>query len=699
MTDSKDKTIIDTWQKRFAQDKKAHSSWREEAKRIQAIYDQEPTETQKRPDFNILWSNTQIQHGALYSNTAKPDIRKRYSESIPGAKEAGQILERAIMYCQDITDFDDSIDRTVDDGLVAGMGQTRVRLITETRPIEEGEEGGQEIIHQCVPVEHISWRNFGWQPAVRWTDVNWSFIKHKIHKKTVEKTYGVTLVEKDGQELPDMVDIYECFDKKAKSIIIIAQDQEKPLKVTKDKLNLKDFYPFTKPIFFFSESKSFTPKPEFIYFESQADSLNNICKRIKAITAAVKEVGLYDASLGEELGSLTKKADGHLEPIENLIGKLDGADWRNAVATLPLEEKMKVLGELKVQKEAMKEEIYEITGISDIVRGATHASESATAQSMKGNYADMRFSRKRKSVNTHIRNVFRLMAEIIAEHFTAEILTKMTGLEVSPEIMELLKDEVTRNFVIDVESDSTIAADEAHERESKLEFLKAVVDYTNTVIPSVQSGAMPMTMAKEILLMVISGWKHGRALEDLINSLGDENSPEGQIQALQQQMQEMQQQLEQSQMEAQQYAEQGQQIQEQAQGQIEETQKAMEQIQGEAQKLAEENEQLNIQVLGQEQEVKKADAKYKNAQANKANADADKTRREVTEGEQGLDGTSDQLQQIVHGLAQGVQAVEERIDALHGSKKSVSVIRDENGRMMGAEISDAIEQIEPEVIE
>lgn len=558
----------DLWRKRIETDVKAHRTWREEAERVYKLYDQESDKSDAQ-SFNVLWSNTEIQHGALYSNSAKPDIRKRYSDTQGPAKEASQLLERAIQYCQDMSDFDGAIDCAVDDCLVAGMGLPRVRLEVDTGPVVD--EMGQQVVDAngqpaeqvtgvMVLAEHVPYGAFGWEPALRWADVDWCYIKHKKRKADIEKRYGVTLEAKDGKELPDMVDVYECFDKRKREIVILAKEEERPLAVIKDTLKLKDFYPFPKPMMFYEKSSSFTPRPEYIFYEPQAKTLDRITQRIKAITEAIKEVGVYDSSLSSELGSIAKKPDGYFMPIDGLLTKLNGADWRNVLAALPMEDKIKVLAVLREQQQSEKQEIYELTGISDIVRGATSASESATAQSMKGHYADMRFSRKRKVVNYCIRGTFRIMAELLAEHAPTDVLAKMTGVEVTPEIEQFLRDEVARNFTIDVETDSTIAADENNEREQKLTFLKTVTEYLNNLLPGIQQGMMPLELAKEILLMVVSGWKYGRSLEDTINSLGDESSPEQQVMQLNQQLEQMNQQLMQMQQQGEQMGAQMQQV-------------------------------------------------------------------------------------------------------------------------------------------
>jgi hypothetical protein len=51
---------------------------------------------------------------------------------------------------------------------------------------------------------------------------------------------------------------------------------------------------------------------------------------------------------------------------------------------MPIIDFMNALDKLFLAREQCKQAIYEVMGISDIMRGATKASETATAQRIKG---------------------------------------------------------------------------------------------------------------------------------------------------------------------------------------------------------------------------------------------------------------------------------------------------------------------------
>ena len=144
------------------------------------------------------------------------------------------------------------------------------------------------------------------------------------------------------------------------------------------------------------------------------------------------------------------------------------------MAKLPLLPTAQTIEVLQQQKEKLKDQIYEITGLADIIRGNTKASETATAQQIKGQWASVRLQDKQSTIAGWLRGIMRIYAELVAEHFTAEQLELMTGVDVTqparepmpgelapPTLQQVMQSDVLRCYSIDVETDSTIQADES----------------------------------------------------------------------------------------------------------------------------------------------------------------------------------------------------------------------------------------------
>jgi hypothetical protein len=81
------------------------------------------------------------------------------------------------------------------------------------------------------------------------------------------------------------------------------------------------------------------------------------------------------------------------------------------------------------QADAKKAQIYEVIGISDIMRGATKAQETLGAQKIKDQWGSVRTGPRQQEVQRYARDLIRIHAEIMAEHFSAQTLAQMSGIE------------------------------------------------------------------------------------------------------------------------------------------------------------------------------------------------------------------------------------------------------------------------------
>lgn len=578
MTEATDKPedksagLVGYWFAKLRREEKAHKDFRQQAKKAeQAYFDaREGAESSLKNLYPIFWANVNTLHSALFQQNPKPDVRPRYSfDGQQGqiAKEAAQLVERGLSYALDTTPFADNADRFIDDFLVCGLGVPWVEYDAKVQTDAQGNP--LQVQLQKVGMSFKPWSRFHWEPCSRWEDCDWiacddyltaSEIKTQFGKEP--KGEGTRREEKTPEaKYATTYRVVTFYYRPRRMIYVVCEEFDGPLEVRKDALGLADFYPCPQPLVSNPKSNALVPKPDYCFYAEQCDYINRITQRIHNITKQLKVAGFYDAQLGE-LGSLVNADDGALVAIKNLMERLQSAagaaSFDRVLAYLPLQEKAVVLGELYKLREQAKAEVYEITGISDIVRGQTVASETASAQQLKGQWAQVRIARRKRQVNDALRGVFRIMAEVMAEHFTPQSWFLATGLQPSQQTLMALKQDLSRTLLIDVETDSTVAADDAAEQEQRLVMLKEVTPFLQGLMPLVQGAQMPGDLVKELLLTAVGGFKYGKALEDVLNALP----------GTQQQLGQMQQQVQQGQMQVQ-----------QLQGQLQQLQQALQQAQ------------------------------------------------------------------------------------------------------------------------
>lgn len=617
------------WMRRIEREKKAHKSWREQAKVAEDAYREEDENTDKpRSLFPIWWSTVQITHAAIFASSPKPDVRKRYNDQSSTEDTLAQAIERVLSYVLDTTYFEDNGHLAVDDYLVGGCGQCKIELKTEVgegpildpmtqQPImgADGKPLLQKVVtHQTLKLRHFHWSKFAWEPGKDWDSCGWVSFIHDMTRDEIAEQFkidadSITNASDSGtnknpdKKYSETLEVHEIWDKKRKKQVFIVGGRDEALEENEDPLKLQGFFPCPKPMMTNIKATALIPKPDYFFIKKQCENISRLTGRIMSLTGQIKDVGFYDQQLSE-LGGLENAIDGTLIPIKNLMERLaknNGAGFDSVVAKQDNVGKVNVLRELISQRDIEKNNVFETVGISDIVRGASQASETAAAQTIKAQWANVRIGPKIKCLAMFFRESFRIMSEVAAEHFTPEQLNRMAGMELGPEELKALKDDLSRQYAIDVETDSTLAADDAEERGQRLEMLQTMTGYLQTLLPLAQQNLMPADMVKQTLLFALRSFKYGRQLEDAIQKLPDNVA---QLQQLQQSLQQCQQQLQQT------------------QGQVQQMQQELGKVSQQDQAIA--------QADMQNQSVKtQADAQDKQASANLKQAQTMKTTREA----------------------------------------------------------------------
>lgn len=526
---------------------KAEEAWRKEAQESVDIYKNK----KKNVRFNILYSNVQTVGPALYLTTPRPDVRRRFADEDPAAKEASEIIERALIAGIDNYDFDYHIKGAVLDYQLTGRGVTWVDyepLLIDVPQVDPMgmpavDEMGQpvmtqEVAYQSTKCRWIEWDQIRFGYAVRWEDTPWIRIKHELTKDQLVERFGelgaevkLDIVYSDAKE-KDKSDalkrgcVYEIWSKHDRKIYFIAPTFENgPLKVDEDPFQLEGFYPTPRPLLYITEPSDQVPIVEFRLYKDLADELNVVSKRIKSLTSALKARGIYDSRI-TELNKVMKGDDADLIPSDGVTATLQMGGLDKAIWMLPVERLILVLKELYLAREQIKQAIFEVTGISDIVRGSSDPRETLGAQNLKAQFGGLRIKERQKDVQRFIRDIFRIKAEIISKKFEPQILSILVGKPVSPETMELLKSDLNRSIRVDVETDSTIAQDQEADKKAVTELMGAITQFITAWGPIVASGFVPMEVPKSLLLSATRRHQMGREVEDALNMIGQQLPPQ-----------------------------------------------------------------------------------------------------------------------------------------------------------------------------
>jgi hypothetical protein len=537
-------TDVAIWLKEIERAKKDEDGWRLHACEAIRIYEGGDDKDKSGTAFNILHSNIETVVPALYNSTPVPDVRRRYSDADQMAKQAVDVIERAVSYSLDQHDFDGAMLEATRDRSLAGRGVVRVRYKPHMQQQMDPMTGQpfDAVGYQETYTEYVTWDRFVRGPATVWERVPWIAYEHDLTESGLrqigvepERIQSLTFDDsktsggsKEGEAdkkastgVFKTVKVYEIWDKDTRSVLFVSpQDKDQPLAVKEDPLGLPGFFDTPKPLQGLRKRRDLTPLCPYEIYRPLITELETVQRRINALVSQLKVRGLVDGQLAIDLETVRNLEDGQYKPVEDASKFLGGGGkLENAVAHWPMDPIVMALRELYVQREATKQTIFEVSGLSDILRGQSNASETATAQQIKQQWGSMRIQVQQADVARYARDLFRLMASIICQHFTPENLSAMTQIKIAPEVAQLLKDDVGRGFRIDIESDSTIRADMSRTQEQMGKFLEGTGMYMQSMGGLFQAMPEALPAMIEIYTAFARKFKLGKQAEDALEKL------------------------------------------------------------------------------------------------------------------------------------------------------------------------------------
>lgn len=536
--------------------------WQKEGKEVMKIYKGEKAREGKFP-FNILFSNTETLLPALYSHQPRVEVRRRFTRrpdpltsyaALLGSRLAAYLLDTN---SQDYAPFDSGMEDAVLDYLLPGQGLLRVKFDAR---IDYGPDGeARSASEEKVCFEHVRWDRWGVGPGQKWNRLDWIFFEHFLTKEEARARFGAVAddlpyeIDPEDKERPEeerkegVTHVYEVWDKRKREVLFLSEaKQDAFLRRVEDPLGWEGFFPCAEPPRAVKLAGTLEAIPPYRLYESQAEELNNLTRRIKRITGHLKVRGAYDGRL-KELQDILKKDDGELVAAENTQQFQDARGLDAYLWLVPIEKIIAVLQQLIPIREQTKQVIYEITGISDIVRGSSRASETLGAQQLKERWVTLRLKRMQKDIQRYARNTLRIALEVAVKKMPPDALRAivdldlpselekrmalLAGAEVPPlpsfeEVLALLRSDLGRRYRLDIETNSTVELEATQDKQDVSELLIALGQYLNGVSPLVQNGVMPFPVAKSILLQIVRRFRFGEEVEEELEEMQPPEPPE-----------------------------------------------------------------------------------------------------------------------------------------------------------------------------
>jgi hypothetical protein len=550
-------------------------------------------------EYQIFWANCEVLKPSIYAKPPVPVVVPKFKDRRAVPQAASELLERCTVVAFDLTRINDVMMLLRDDVALIGRGVPWCRY--EAKKDTTGYYSTERV---CIDFKHR--RDFLHSISRCWQEVTWvaaaSYLTRGEARKRFYESSGDAYQEADykvdrdtkevgGADKRERAKFWEIWHKSERRVVWVGEGCEDILDEDDPHLDLQNFFPCPKPAYGTCQRNSLVPVPDVLQYKDQLEEVNLLTGRIHALSDALEAKGFYPAG-GAEISDAVQAAIKMKTPGRMLVPISNWAAFggsKEVIIWLPIDMIAQTITALVALRKQVIDDVYQIIGLSDIMRGQTDPQETLGAQELKTDYGSTRVRDKQSELVRVARDLAEIVAEIITEKFSPVTMIEMSQTQLptkqmvqrqiqqvveqmqqhhqqaltmiqqpqiqqmaqqNPEqaqqlqqqfqqmqqaasgtiiklqekptieqVLEFLKDNRTKSFVLDIETDSTIQADENAEKQRRSEFVGVLGGLLPQLAQMIAAQPQCATFCGELLKFATAPFRAGRSLDGAIDDL------------------------------------------------------------------------------------------------------------------------------------------------------------------------------------
>jgi hypothetical protein len=546
-------------------------------------------------EFQMFWSNAEVLKPSIYAKAPIPVVVPKFLDRRPVYQAAAEVMERCCTVAFDLCGINELMMLVRDDLALIDRGVAWCRY-----------ESGDRNKAESVEIDFKARRDFLHSISRNWREVSWvagaSYLTRAEARDRFYKTSGDEYqradykVDKESKEVGgsdsrERAKFWEIWDKANKRVIWVSEGCEFILDEDDPHLDLRQYFPCPKPAYGTCQRYSLVPVPDVLQYKDQLDEINELTGKIHALSQAVVARGFYPAG-GGEIADAVQAAIAVNTPGQVLVPVSNWASFggsKEVIIWLPIDMIAQTITGLVALRKQIIDDIYQIMGLSDIMRGSTNPQETLGAQQLKSEYGSTRIQDKQQELVRLARDLVEITSEIITEKFDDSTIIEMSQtqlptqtmvkqkaiqlqmglrtqqdqvqamgqnpqaqqmaqqnpdqanqiaqqsqlqitqgmealqkLQTQPtieQVLHFLKDNRAKAFVLDIETDSTIIADEGAEKQARNEFVGVLAQILPQLAQMIMAEPQTAEFCGEVLKFATAPYRAGRSMDGAIDSL------------------------------------------------------------------------------------------------------------------------------------------------------------------------------------
>jgi hypothetical protein len=430
------------WINLLTESEKAFDKWNDVCDRVEKEYANlevlGKSHSTRAREYQMFWANCEVIRPSIYARPPVPVVVPKFKDRRPVYQAASEVAERCATVAFDLARINDVMIQVRDDLALIGRGVPWCRY-------ESGRKGsyyGHERV--CIDFKHR--RDFLHSVSRTWQEVSWvaaaSYLtqaeaRERFYKYSGDEYQGAEYkVDRDTKEIGGAdnrarAKFWEIWHRGERRVVWVAEGCENILDEDDPHLDLLNFFPCPKPAYGTIQPGSLVPVPDMAQYRDQLDEINLLTDRIHALSEALEAKGFYPAGGGEMAGAIeaaiaTNTPGRVLVPISNWAAF---GGTKDVIIWMPIEQIAQTIQACVALRKEIVADIYQITGLSDIMRGATNPNETLGAQQLKSEFGSARIRDRQQELVRIARDMVEISLEIIFDKFADKTIIEMSQTE------------------------------------------------------------------------------------------------------------------------------------------------------------------------------------------------------------------------------------------------------------------------------
>lgn len=552
------------WTAEFAAARQPIKKWHKEGDKVVREYlgryagpDDGGIETELNYKLNLFHSNVATMMAMLYGNTPKVEVNRSFADPQDDiGRVAAQIASRILN--QDIqapgATVINVLRQSLEDRLLPGMGSARCKYdckieekttpaITDpaTGALLAPEVTEEEVTDEWVEIIYTHWKDLLWSPCRTYDELRWKAYRSYMYYPELCKRFGQELADKipmnskgpfnpsdtdskdDDADPRQQAEVWEIWSKEDRKVYWFVEGMDEIVDEEADPLELKQFWPDPPPMIANTTTSKWIPRSDYAIAQDLYIQINELEARLAILTRACKLIGVYDKNQEGIKRMFNEGLENDLIPVDNWAAFAEKGGVDGVISWLPIEAVVNTITELSQRQGAKIQQLYEVTGMSDILRGVAQKYEAARTSEAKAEFASIRVQALEDEFARFAGDLQAIKLEIMGRHFDPYCFLEQSNIENTPdaqyaqEAINLLMDPDEAQWRIKIRPETLAQADYAQLKKTRGEYITAMSTFMQSAAPLAQLDKQIVPTLLQLLQWGLAGFKGSQEIEGVLD--------------------------------------------------------------------------------------------------------------------------------------------------------------------------------------